>query len=108
MTHEDIALAIGISRPTLDKHYAAELSAGAAARRVEVLESLFRAATKKGSSSAAKAYLAHAPEVAAPPLEKPEPQGKKAKANEDAKTAQKDTGWDGLLPDGVTPIRRAG
>jgi|GEM_PF-927534 hypothetical protein len=111
MRHEDIALALGISRETLAKHYNVELSSGALARRAEVLNAL-HAAAKKGSSSAARAYLEHTPELAAPPAEgvapttgaqppaeptKPQRLGKKEQAQAEAITAQQGTDWDGLL-----------
>ena len=120
MRHEDIALAIGITRDTLTKHYPVELSTGASLRRLEVLCAL-HAAAKKGSSSAAKAYLAVEPQLAAPPLAEgevapapavpipaPAPaarvMGKKEQAKADAGTAAVGTGWDELLPR-VTPLQ---
>jgi hypothetical protein len=102
MRHEDIAIALGISRPTLDKHYAAELSEGALSRRVEVMQAL-HAAAKRGNSGAAKAYLLMEPQLAAPPLPAPEKQakpeavGKKQQAAADAITAARGTDWDNLL-----------
>lgn len=111
MRLEDIANALRISVPTLRKHYGVELSSGAALRRMEVLEKLLSQA-KKGSTSAARAYLANQPEfMVAPEEEKPVRQprkGKKEQAQEDAGTAQNGTGWDGLLPAGnVTPLRKS-
>ena len=115
MPHEAIAQALKIDAKTLRKHYGAELASGANLRRMQVLETLFGQA-RKGSTSAARAYLAHVPEfeVLAPAKDTPAPKpkkgdalGKKAQANEDAKDAQAGTGWDGLLPPGVTPIRAA-
>lgn len=106
MRHEDIALALGIARDTLDKHYAHELTTVATMRRMEVLQGL-HAAAKRGSSSAAKAYLAIEPQLAAPPAapsagqdsppQRVRPEGKKAQAAEDAKTAQVGTDWGDLL-----------
>lgn len=114
MSHDDIALALGIARGTLEKHFAPQLSAGAAEKRMEVLSSLFTSATKRGNTSAAKAYLEHAPQPAGagakgestPPAPKARPSGKKAIAQQDATTAQQGTGWEGILPDNVTPIRQ--
>lgn len=117
MTHEAIALALGISEPTLRKHYAAELSAGAHLRRAEVLEKLFTSA-KKGSTSAARAYLQHAaqfapleegaePKPGPAPAEKPAKLGKKQQAQADAVGAERGTDWDGLLPGNVVAIRGA-
>lgn len=109
MRHESIATALGITLPTLRKHYEKELANGALLKRMDVLNALYVAATKKGSSSAAKAYLEHAP---APDGSSNEgtgdgnaKMGKKEKANAEAKTAQKGTDWDDLLPNNVVPLR---
>ena len=112
--HCDIAVALGISVPTLRKHFEAELSVVAAARRLEVLRALFRAA-KKGNVAAAKAYLALEPESVSPPAEPRAPGeqaaaapkaagtagvplGKKEQAAADAVSAAVGTEWDALLP----------
>ena len=132
MKHGDIALALQIHVDTLRKYFEAELSVGAQQRRMEVLAGLFQAA-KKGSSSAAKAYLALDPEMAVPPLgadtprapaapsaapaapggdpaTTPEkkmatPLGKKEQLNMDARTVHKGTEWDALLPDTSRPLQ---
>lgn len=108
MRHEDIAVAIGICRDTLAKHFELELSAGAAARRMEVLGALYLAA-KRGSSSAAKAFLAADPTLGVPPLSDPakpagQPEvvkaptkGKKEQAQADAIAAAVGTDWESLL-----------
>lgn len=112
MRHDDIAIAIGICRDTLAKHFELELSAGAAARRMEVLGALYLAA-KKGSSSAAKAFLAADPMLGVPPLPATAPAtakaetapapvavaklGKKDQAQADAQTAAEGTDWEALL-----------
>ncbi len=103
MRHVDIATALGISRETLEKYFEAELSAGALERRMEVLQAL-HAAAKRGSSSAARAYLQHEATPAVPPAPQPdaaspkaEPLGKKAQAQADAVTAARGTDWDNLL-----------
>lgn len=113
MRHEEIALAIGISVPTLRKYYEAELSVVAMQRRLEALQGVHKAAAR-GSSSAAKLYLANDPEFTPPPADgvTPEPAaapapvaaklGKKEAANAAAVTAQSGTGWDGLLPGSAT------
>jgi len=109
MRQEDIANAIGISVPTLRKHYEAELSAGAARERMAVLQKVL-AQAKKGSTSAARLYLQQQPEFVPAPIEEPKKapkKGKKELAQEQAGTAQQGTGWDGLLPSNVTPIRSA-
>lgn len=101
MSHEEIALGLGISRPTLEKHFEAELSSGAYAKRLETLDALHRAA-KKGNVAAIKAYNAMTPRAAAPPLEPPKPpakpEGKKAQQQADARIAQNGTEWEDLLP----------
>jgi predicted transcriptional regulator len=108
MSHEEIAIGLGITRPTLSKHYARELTEGAYQRRLEVYQAMHKAAMK-GNVSAQKAYAAMVPALEAPPLEddKAPPLGKKEQANEDAKTAAHGTDWEDLLPRGVTPIRKA-
>ena len=102
-SHEEIAIALEISRPTLEKYFAQELTVGAYQRRAEVIEAMYRTA-KKGNVAAQKAYAALGPHVAAPPLQKdPEkPEGKKAQAQADAVTAQHGTEWADLLPVGTT------
>lgn len=51
VSQEDCARAIGISKPTLVKHFEEELSSGAAKKRAEVISMLYKAA-KKGNVSA--------------------------------------------------------
>lgn len=97
MAHEEIALALGLSRNTLEKHFALELSVGSAAKRFEARQALFGAA-KKGRVAAIKAYLAEPAAIAAPPLpkgdEKPaKPLGIKDQRNADATTAAVGTDW---------------
>lgn len=102
MPHEEIALAFGVSLPTLKKHLSTELSTGAHQRRMDVLDALHSAAVNKGNAAAAKAYLGAVPQAAAPdPDPEQEPLGKKAQAHEAAKTAQAGTGWEGILPGGT-------
>lgn len=100
MNHEEIAIGMGISRNTLEKHFGDELSHIALSKRIEVLSSMFNAA-KKGNVSAQRAYMALQPKPAAPPIPKdPRPPvlGKKDQANVDAVSAEKGTSWDTLLP----------
>lgn len=106
MSHEEIAIGIGISRNSLRKHFAHELAGGAYGRRLEVFEAMHRAA-KKGNVAAQKAYIALTPQAEAPPLAPPaetaepaKPQGKKAQAQAAAATAQAGTEWGDLLPPG--------
>ena len=103
MSHEEIAVALGIARNTLEKHFGTELSSGALNRRMEVLDAMARTALK-GNVSAQKSFLAMTPTLAAPPAE--EPKGKKAQAQADAVTAANGTDWNDLLDPKVTPIRK--
>ena len=100
MAHEEIALAMGISRNTLEKYFEAELSIGAYERRMEVVSAMHKAALK-GNVAAQKAFLALDPALAAPPEPQPEkiePLGKKEQAQADAQTAHlNDPEWAGLL-----------
>ena len=57
MSEEDIAAAFGISRPTLRKHFADELTAGAAQRNAAVLLALYETAVA-GNVAAARTWLA--------------------------------------------------
>lgn len=100
MSHEEIALALGISRPTLEKHFEHELSIGAYQRRAEVLTAMHKAATKKGNVAAQKAFLAMGPELAAPPApqEPAVPAGKKEQAQVAAERAAHGTEWHDDLP----------
>lgn len=115
MPHEHIAIALGICRATLEKHFTAELTVGAYAKRAEVIETL-RLQALKGSVPACRAYLAESPDLAAPEhvgsaeeeagdAVASEPLGKKAQAEVDAKTAQKGTSWEGLLDTNVVALR---
>lgn len=118
-------MALGINRDTLRKHYRQELSIEAQKRRLEVLEALHRTAKVKGTSAAAKAYLANVPEFEAPPVAEgetppapPAPQpaaaapaprpaklGKKEQAAADASTAADGTEWKDLLPRAGTTLQ---
>lgn len=51
VSQDDCARAIGISTPTLVKHFEEELASGAAKKRAEVISMLYKAA-KKGNVSA--------------------------------------------------------
>jgi hypothetical protein len=120
MLHEQIAIALEISTDTLRKYYETELAVGSTQRRMDVLQAMYRAATVKGSTSAAKVYLANEPQVACPPVpvaaEGPAavtPQavhpaaklGKKEQADADAKTAGAGTEWADLLRPQGTPVQ---
>lgn len=56
MTNDDIAVVMRISRPTLEKHFAAELRVGPAARRAELIQLMWTAA-RSGKLPAQKALL---------------------------------------------------
>lgn len=107
MSHEEIAIALGIARNTLEKHFEAELSVGALQRRMEILQAMHMAG-KRGNVAAQKAYIAMTPTPAAPPVsaageEAAAPKqklGKKAQAQADATTAAEGTDWDSLLSKG--------
>lgn len=93
MPQHEIALAIGVTRPTLAKHYADELGHGAQACRVDVLLCVYQQALS-GSVAASRFYLCG--------LHRPAPAvGVKAQRNADAKTAQQGTEWQRLLPSRV-------
>ena len=113
MAHENIAIALGISRTTLLKHFKEELTTGAHGRRSAVLQALERAALK-GNVTACRAYLAYtsadleavvpkadrsrkAPAQAAQADPKPEPIGKKAEAQAAGEVAHVGTDWETLL-----------
>lgn len=113
MSHEAIALVLGITPPTLRKHFERELTQGAYTKRFEALQGMHSAA-KRGNVSAAKTYLAGvvdfmapSPEAGAPaPAPAPAPtaappKGKKEQAQAAAKTAHLGTDWDGLLNPGA-------
>lgn len=106
MSHEEIAIGLGISRNTLEKHFAHELSVGAYEKRIAVLEAMHSSACK-GNVTAQRAYMERMPEIAPTPDEaavepKELKRGKKEQANADAQTAQTGTQWEGLLPGAST------
>lgn len=113
MSEDSIALALGITRPTLSKHFMVELTTGAAQKRMDALDALFTQA-KKGNVAAIKTVLLLNDAAGPPPKESqgagegtpapaaaPAPAmrlGKKEQAQMAAKTAADGTEWDGLLP----------
>ena len=111
MSHEEIALGLGITRPTLEKHCQLELSTGAYQKRLEVLDAMFRTA-RRGNVAAQKAYMQLTPQLAAPPQapakppEAPVPEklGKKEQAQADAVNAGAGTEW-GTLLNPRTPLQ---
>lgn len=101
MSHEEMAIALKISRNTLEKHFQSELSEGAYQKRMEVVSAMHKAA-KAGNVAAQKAYMALTPRLSAPPASPPAPEekplGKKEQADADAKTAALGSDWEMLLP----------
>jgi hypothetical protein len=100
MSHEEIALGLGVTRKTLAKHFRRELSMGACRKRIEIIDAMYRAAMR-GNVAAQKAYLALEPRASAPAASPPsggqEKLGKKGQANLDAGTAAAGTEWESLL-----------
>jgi hypothetical protein len=104
MSHEEIAIGLGISRTTLLKHFETELTTGAYQKRLEVMGAMHKAAMA-GNVAAQKAYSAMTPRVAAPPpppAELPsassaQPEGKKAQQHAEAVAAATGTEWEQLL-----------
>lgn len=99
MSHEEIAIGLGISRNTLEKYFESELSVGAIAKRQEVLDAMFKAA-KHGNVTAQRAFIAMTPPLATPPLPKEpkaKPAGKKEQEQADAVTAHQGTDWEDIL-----------
>jgi hypothetical protein len=60
LQHSVIAAALGVSRNTLEKRFATELTVGACARRIDILLAMF-AAGQRGNVTAQKAYLKKRP-----------------------------------------------
>lgn len=102
---DDIAKVVGVSAPTLRKHYEHEIEIGRIEANAKVAGSLFKAATAndKGSVAAAifwlKTRAGWREEQAerAPRDSSPQPVGKKEQAAQDALTAQAGTDWEHLL-----------
>jgi transcriptional regulator with XRE-family HTH domain len=96
MTQEQVADAVGCSVPTLAQYFSLELNEGKAAKRAEMIETLWNAA-KGGNVTAMRAWLAlsdrdTSPKAIARP--RPEPKlGKKEQALIDAKAAPHAGGW---------------
>lgn len=94
----DIARAIGISEPTLRKHYGSELDLGQIKANTQVAQSLFRRAVSDAPNAVTAAIFwlkcrAGWREDSVGP-------GKKEVAREDAMTAERGTSWDKLLDPG--------
>lgn len=114
MSHEEIAIALGIARATLEKHFERELSTVAHQRRLDALVAMYESATggkgNKPNVSAQKAFVAVSIALSPPPLgrppsdtEKPQkPLGKKEQQQLDATTAHVGSDWAHLLKPGTT------
>lgn len=111
MPHEHLATALGITTPTLRKHFAAELSTGAHRRRLDVIRARYKAAMQ-GRAGAIRQYLEDVPAFELPPdpegpepaaKEAAEPIGKKAQAQAEAQSAHVGTDWAEILGAGNAP-----
>ena len=104
MTHVQLAAALEISRPTLEKHFADELLAGHSKKRLENMVILFTLA-RQGNASMAKQIERMGAMVVAPrqpdldqSSKKPDPLGKKEELNIAAKEPPPEgSKWSGLL-----------
>lgn len=90
---EQIAAALGISAPTLRKHFAEELAIGKTRIVTKVAESLVRQALA-GNMSAAMFFLKCQAGWRDRPAEEP---GKKEQREAIAATAERGTSWEALL-----------
>jgi hypothetical protein len=110
--HTDIAVVLQISTPTLRRHFRQELDVGAIEANAKVAQSLFKQATDptKPSTVACIFWLKcrggwTESTDRAPAQQREELPGKKEIANRAARTAEKGTGWDGLLSPAATPLQ---
>src|SRR3712207_1509401 len=97
MAEQEIAGAIGCSRPTLRAHFRDQLKSGRAKRRAEVVRLLF-ASARRGNVSAQKKLVEMTGIAAtARPAPKPKRLGKKEQAELEAQTAAEGTTWAELV-----------
>ena len=97
MSNEAIAEAIGISEPTLRKHFSLDLEVGAAKVTADVLMARYRAAMG-GNVSAQNKWLEAAGAIPPKPRKaKEKPVGKKEAAQAEAETAHQSSDWGTLL-----------
>lgn len=98
MSEEKIAAVLGISRPTLRKHFAEELTGGKAKRNAAVLMAIYKQALT-GNVSAQRLWVKVAgidlPDFDAPEDREPRPapKGKKEQAAAEALTAGQGSEW---------------
>lgn len=110
LAHGEIALVIGVSAPTLRRHFRKELDTGKLEANAKVAAALYRAATDRAKPSVVAQIFwlktqagwvePRAPRepVGDPPEAKTETLGKKVQSNLAARTAQVGTDWEALLP----------
>lgn len=97
MSNEAIAEAIGISEPTLRKHFSFDLEMGAAKVTADILMARYRAAMG-GNVTAQNKWLDTAGALPPKPRRKAEPKpGKKEVAQAEAETAHQSSDWGTLL-----------
>lgn len=92
----DIAKVVGVSPPTLRKHYAEELDVGHVVANAKVAQTLFKTATDPTNPKSAVAAMFWL-KCRAGWREQDPAQGKKEQQQEAAKGAHIGTGWDDLL-----------
>jgi len=96
-----IAVAVGISVPTLTKHYSLELEEGGAKVQADVLMARYRAAMGGNVTAQNKLLeqvgLIPPRPVGRPKVERPELIGKKQAADDAAQSAHQDTSWESLV-----------
>lgn len=101
MKDSAIAVAIGVSVPTLTKYYSLELEEGGAKVQAEVLMARYRAAMGGNVTAQNKLIeqigLVPPRPTGRPRVEKAEPIGKKQAADDAAQTAHQDTSWESLV-----------
>lgn len=98
MSEDDVARAIGLTTPTVRKHYADELLTGRARRRAEVIKLLYRNARKGNVSAQRKLEDMTSLAGIARPREAKEPAlGKKERAAAEARNPDQATSLGGLM-----------
>ena len=98
----DIAKAIGVSEPTLRKHYGPELELGQIKANTQVAQSLFRRAMSDAPNAVTAAIFWL--KCRAGWREETNGPGKKEAARENAMTAERGSGWEKLLDSGPLQI----
>lgn len=102
---KEIAVALGVSEPTLREYYFAELEHGGILRRAEVLFTMHRLGVVDGQPSILKAFASRLdagdtlPKATRKRVEAPvAPKGKKEQLQEAADGGHEGTVWGSLLP----------